>query len=55
MGKQPIKGAKIKQPGHKGNSKSISHTPNSNIHMIDGGTGSNGVSNHHIGNDPYSN
>jgi hypothetical protein len=35
--------------GHKANSKSISHTPNNNIHMLDGGTGSNGIPNHILG------
>ena len=49
MGKPGPKGLKKQLTtghGHKANSKSISHTPNNNIHMSDGGTGSNGVSNH---------
>jgi hypothetical protein len=42
------KGGKVKG-GHKSNSKSVSH-PQNNMHMIDGGTGSNGISNHSINN-----
>jgi hypothetical protein len=39
---------------HKKNSKSISH-PNNSTHMIDGGTGSNGIANHILsGPDAYS-
>lgn len=48
----PAKGKMIGAPGHKQNSKSISHSGTNNIHMIDGGTGSNGIISNHL-NDPY--